>query len=224
MSTVERRQHARISTILDAQIEVGMDQVMCRVRDLSLGGALVECDLAKIALKQNVVLMLPPVAGRSPVPVPGTCARFNVEAGTVRYGLKFAAELPDRAGLISWLRVLGESSQADAQYGQRRASPRVRRRLEVSIFGSSQCRAVLDDISRGGMSYHCRDAIAVGEQVTVELVSPFGALTLTGEVTRSENTDVGNGGAVVFSSPSSADPAVRRWLDRLLVEEASEDT
>ena len=65
---IERRVHARISTLVEAQIEVGGERVSCKVRDLSLGGALVESDHVKIALKQAVVLTLPPVSGGMAVP------------------------------------------------------------------------------------------------------------------------------------------------------------
>ena len=214
---IERRVHARISTLLDAQIEVGEERTTCRVRDLSLGGALVESDHAKVSLKQAVVLTLPPVSGRLPVVVPGKCVRFNMEAGVVRYGLQWNDEVPDRAGLIAWLKMLGSGDWG----GDRRGAPRVRRRLEVSILGSSQCQAVLEDISRGGMAFHCRDEIPVGDQVTIELVSPFGALSLKGEVVRCRSGQAGVEGAVTFSAVGNdIDPALKRWLDRLLLDES----
>lgn len=219
MSATEKRRHARISALLDAQLEANGEQAVCRVRDLSLGGALVECSHLQVRLRQAVVLMLPPLENKGPAPVPGKCVRFNVEAGVVRYGLEFAPDIPDRTALVAWLRALQHVPGPD----DRRVSPRIRRRVEVKLFGSVECKGVLDDISAGGMAYVGSQALAVGETVTVELVSAFGTTLLDAEVLRSEaSANATYSGALRFTHPpGQASAALQSWVQRLILEEGS---
>ncbi|MBW2464753.1 MAG: PilZ domain-containing protein [Deltaproteobacteria bacterium] len=105
--------------------------------------------------------------------------------------------------------------------GGKRADPRVQHRVEVVCETSKRAKAMLHDISRGGMRVFIEDTVTVGDELTAEIT--IGTLSepllLTGSVVRVKSVDAGNKqlvGVKLGEVPEESQGLLDRLLAHLL--------
>jgi c-di-GMP-binding flagellar brake protein YcgR len=160
----EQRVHARIhvQTKIDVQ---GLDgkRVEAELRDLSKGGARFEVAATLGHVGQSIQLYLPSLSG----------ADINVSAQIIRTGQSpsglhvYAVRFDDveeekRDQLLELIELLLQTSG-----GGRRAHPRVARRIEVRFGQLDDLRAILEDISAGGLLMTVNEPLVLYEEVDI---------------------------------------------------------
>ncbi len=179
----EQRAHPRISAPATAWVSVPSGRRFeLPVRDVSRGGLFLICNQPFGAVGVTVELELALPGGGVSVPLRAQIVRL-VEApqggGLMGVGLQFveltAGQNTALSALIARL-VAGPG-------GERRAYPRVAHRLSVQCTGRTDVKAIVRDLSLGGVSLWLDTPVAVGEGLILFL-DREGAppLQLTGRV------------------------------------------
>lgn len=155
-----------------------------RVRDLSLGGALVLGPAG--AAQKDQPMSLGFDVGEPPrrLTVSARVVRVDGDGPTRRYGVQFANLAPDaQAELTGFLDSVLGGLGAGA-----RKHPRVYRRVEVICLSREEFEAVMENVSRGGMAVDCATPVQPGEEVTVHVLADLSvdALELGGTVVHCE--------------------------------------
>lgn len=177
----ERRVYARVETEIPCEIAVaGRGTCAGTLRNLSQGGALVlACEVAsRIGTPVTVRFHFDGVDGE--VTLEGQIVRIDERGAENYYGVRVAEDGEGE----SLLRRVVELVLQGTGVG-RRAHPRVYRALQVELVTlDSRTIATVRNLSRSGMRIECRDPVAVGEQVAVEVVTgPAGSTErFTGKV------------------------------------------
>ena len=165
MTDEERRIHARIETELPCTIVGGKTSVPARMVDLSRGGAQLIAAPGIAAVGDSLTLEVQLPTSPTPVTILGEVFRIEGEAEESRYALRFSIVEPkQREDLTRFLTEL----LAGKGIG-RRSHPRVYRRIPVRFRTARELRAVMDNISRGGMGVECDAPLVVDETVIVDI-------------------------------------------------------
>lgn len=166
----ERRVHARI--YVSAKIQVHTPDASCeaQLRDLSFGGARFSTPQKIGEVGQSVRLELPAGAGRQ-IEIIGEIVRVDAEAqGHQLFAVRFAdasAEMRTKLnGLIELLLAKRGSTE--------RAHPRVARRMDIQYGELSELKAILEDISLGGLAMTVSEPLVFQEQIDVTVPDTAG--------------------------------------------------
>lgn len=181
--TAEQRKHPRISAPAVARLRKDSgEEFELPVRDISLGGVFVYVHQAPAAIGEQVDLALALREGPPSVRLRAELVRTVPSPEghwLLGVGLHFVdVTAEQRQGLE---RLLDEILKGDG--GQRRAWPRISTRLDVWCSAAKSVRAVLRDISEGGVGLWLDRPVALGEALNIELDRPNApSLKLTGVV------------------------------------------
>jgi len=166
----ERRVHAQVSTCIVVKYanDLGtFDEYM--TRDLSMGGVFIQTDNPQaIGARLEIILCLPD--GSLEVAVLGEVVRHNpLTSGLRGMGIRFVLIEPAlQHELEQFIRSL-----LDFKGEGQRAHPRIKARLRVQVKIRGELnRALLEDISKGGLFVHLDGDIEVMDHLEVLLVHP----------------------------------------------------
>jgi c-di-GMP-binding flagellar brake protein YcgR len=159
----EQRVHARIhvQTKIDVQ---GVDgkRVEAELRDLSKGGARFEVASELGEVGNTITLFLPSLTGTD-ITVSAEVIRTSPSGDKHVYAVRFDdVEEEKRGQLLELIEVLLQTSG-----GGRRAHPRVARRIEVRFGQLADLRAILEDISAGGLLMTVNEPLVLYEEVDI---------------------------------------------------------
>jgi len=160
----EQRVHARIhvQTKIDVQ---GVDgkRVEAELRDLSKGGARFEVASKVGNVGETIQLFLPSLTG-SDITVSAQVIRLGTAPNDKHvYAVRFDdVEEQKRDQLLELIEVLLQTSG-----GGRRAHPRVARRIEVRFGQLDDLRAILEDISAGGLLMTVNEPLVLYEELDI---------------------------------------------------------
>ena len=161
----DRRIHARIETDLPCNVTAGGEYFQGRIRDLSHGGAQILGPVGVADLKDSLEIEIELPGDPEPIAVLGEVCRVQPEGGQARYGVRFAVIEPrQRDQIIEFI----DSLLAGRGIGVRQ-HPRVHRRVEVVCRTQAQTRAVMSNISQGGLALTCSVPLVLDEEITVEV-------------------------------------------------------
>jgi hypothetical protein len=157
-------------------VQAGVSEGELAVRDVSRGGALLEAPapLAEVGQALRLGLRLP--EERSALTLTAEVVRHAPLAGPhpeghVGLGVRFVeVSAEQRLQLLGLLDRVMSSGRGTSG----RAHPRVSHRLEVRCHSRRELRALLRDVSHGGMGLWVDTALERGERVTVGLPQPDG--------------------------------------------------
>jgi uncharacterized protein (TIGR02266 family) len=156
-----------------------------------------------------------------PVELPCELVHTSEGETVVRVGLKFVELSKDEQASVE--SILG--SAATGPGGGARKHARVSRRLEVSCQSAEETRAVMCDLSQGGIGMVTAEPLTVGEEVTVTVqLSGFPKpLKLRGEVVHVRPDEPGQHHAGVrFGDLAPDRKGVLRDLIQFLVTDSDE--
>ena len=163
MGGEERRIHTRIETDLPCVVRNEDGAFEARLRDLSRGGASIVGPPAIGQLGAAVELEMELPGFPEAVGVLTEIIRATPAPPLMRFGLRFVLVEPrQRDQLGHFLDALLERQGADG-----RAHPRVYPHFEVVCTTAAQTRAMMDNVSRGGLALVCDTPLVVDEPVTV---------------------------------------------------------
>ena len=208
MSERERRAHARVESDIACVVD---GTARGRVRNLSLGGALLIGPVGLGEIDDTLSLEFQ-IGEAEPLSIFGDVVRLAEREREAEYGLQLVGVEPGQhaqLGRCIDLLLLGKGAG-------RRDSPRLYRRIELRCHNVQDFYATMNNISRGGLILESENPLAVGEEVTVEVLidpldSPF---ELSGVVRHTEPAGSGLHLAGLRFAPLA--PAQRARLDVLL--------
>jgi c-di-GMP-binding flagellar brake protein YcgR len=158
----EQRVHARIhvSTKIDV-VSTSGERLEAELRDLSKGGARFEAPAQVGQVGETIELYLPSLTGGE-VSVHGQIIRHQMTPGGAH---TFAVRFDDvdeakRDQLLELIDVLLQASG-----GGKRAHPRVARRIEIRFGQLEDLRAILEDISEGGLLMTVNEPLVLHEEI-----------------------------------------------------------
>lgn len=165
MSDAEQRIHARIhvSTKIEVSTPAGMFEA--ELKDLSKGGARFEVAQPIAEVGETVELLLPSL-DRGEIAVMAAVIRaFPSDNGGQLYAVRFDVVEPSmQQGLADLMEVL-----LSASGGGRRAHARVARRVEVRVGQLAEFRAILEDVSGGGLTMAVDQPLVLYEELDITL-------------------------------------------------------
>lgn len=188
------------------------DLVPAEVVNLSRSGAGVLVKAGALTMNASVSVMFERVEGEITLALTATVVRVQAQDDQAMCGLHFEAAPPDvEETLLKLLKLLA------AGRGQgRREHNRVQARVEVVCRSIDAFRAVLKDLSRGGLSVVCPRPVEVGSPLGVQ----FGVeghkelVVVEGPVLRvTARSDGRYLVAIKFDAPTTSD---RERVERLL--------
>jgi c-di-GMP-binding flagellar brake protein YcgR len=160
----DQRVHARIhvSTKIDVVTTAG-ERVEAELKDLSKGGARFELDRVAGQVGESLELFLPSLRGGE-IAVHAQVIRHMTGApGKHTFAVRFDdVEEEKRDQLLELIEVL-----LSASGGGRRAHPRVARRIEIRFGQLEDLRAILEDISAGGLLMTVNEPLVLYEEVDI---------------------------------------------------------
>ncbi len=163
MAGEERRIHTRIETDLACVVRNEDGAFEARLRDLSRGGASIVGPPAVGQVGAAVELEMELPGFPESVGVLTEIIRVSPAPPLVRFGLRFVLVEPrQRDHLGHFLEALIERKGAGG-----RVHPRVYPHLEVVCTTAAQTRAMMDNVSRGGLALECDMPLVLDEQVTI---------------------------------------------------------
>ncbi|HXU73782.1 MAG TPA: PilZ domain-containing protein [Polyangia bacterium] len=169
MGDEENRVHARIhvsTTITVASPEGNVDATL---RDLSKGGARFVTPKPIGRVGETIELFLPSLSGEE-ITVMAEIIRSTEATDGCTVAVRFDAVDPAmRQPLNDLIEVL-----LTATGGGQRASPRVSRRMDIRFGHLGELRAILEDISRGGLAMTVADALVLYEELEVTVPDTAG--------------------------------------------------
>jgi c-di-GMP-binding flagellar brake protein YcgR len=160
----DQRVHARIHVQTKIDV-VGTDQkrVEAELRDLSKGGARFEIAASLGAVGERIQLYLPSLTGTDITVSAEIIRRSDAGEGKQVYAVRFDdVEEEKREQLLELIEVLLTTSG-----GGRRAHPRVARRIEVRFGQLDDLRAILEDISAGGLLMTVNEPLSLYEELDI---------------------------------------------------------
>jgi c-di-GMP-binding flagellar brake protein YcgR len=157
----EQRSAARIETTISCGVATATTSFDAQVANLSLSGAALLGPAAAAERGESVTLMFEHQDGVVSFAVTAEVVRVVDQGEFTLYGVHFENIPPEvRGELVMLLRLIAAGRGAD-----KRAAPRVARRVVVTCGTHESFRAVLNDLSRGGFSVNCTKELQVGEQL-----------------------------------------------------------
>jgi diguanylate cyclase (GGDEF)-like protein len=164
-STRDRRRHARVETDHPCLLSAGNAPTEARIRDISRSGALVVGPIGHARAGAPVQLQLVMEDNAPPSRLAGRVVWTDAREGKGRYGVMFDPFGEVEQGALDRF----VSSLLLGRGLGRRASPRLRRRIELTIQDRPEMRALMHDISRGGVGFISDVGVSLGEELQVEL-------------------------------------------------------
>jgi hypothetical protein len=181
----EQRRFARVETDLACLVDGSAD---CRIRNLSLGGALLfgPHGLAEVGDPLSIELK---VDSDAPLAVLGEVLRVARRDTHAEHGIRFPGVDSSQHQRLS--RCLSSISKRGGT-GER-ASPRQFKRLGIRCRSVEDFYATMSNISAGGLGFECDVPLSVGETVTLEVMTRAAdrPLHLTGVVAHTRKTPAG---------------------------------
>ncbi len=164
MSGPEQRVHARIhvSTKIEVSTPAGK-MVEAELKDLSKGGARFEVAASVGAVGETLELFLPSLDGAE-IAVMAQVIRHTLGPGQAHtFAVRFDLVEPAmQQALLDLIEVLLSTSG-----GGRRAHPRVARRIEIRFGQLDDLRAILEDISTGGLLMTVAEPLVLYEEIDI---------------------------------------------------------
>jgi c-di-GMP-binding flagellar brake protein YcgR len=160
----DQRVHARIHVQTKIDV-VGMDgrRLEAELRDLSKGGARFEVAAVLGDVGQAIQLFLPSLTGTDITVSAEIIRRTEADGGKQMYAVRFDdVEEEKRDQLLELIEVLLTTSG-----GGRRMHPRVARRIEVRFGQLDDLRAILEDISAGGLLMTVNEPLVLYEEIDI---------------------------------------------------------
>jgi hypothetical protein len=164
----ERRMHYRVDADIPCSLRFATTEVAARLRDLSLGGALLA--LSPVAVRPGDEVQ---VTCDTPIRIKlvATVANVGTEGWNMRLGVAWKGVSPeDTKSLSTSLAQL--VGAADASRGQ---SPRIAARFPARIVSSHGAEAVIENASRGGAFLRTLVALRLSDEVVLDLTVQGGA-------------------------------------------------
>ncbi|MDB4965856.1 MAG: hypothetical protein JWN44_1545 [Myxococcales bacterium] len=162
MGDEEQRVHARIHVSTTIEVASPDGNVEAQLRDLSKGGARFVVPRAVGRVGDTLELFLPSLGGEE-ITVMAEVIRSVEGADGHTVAVRFDAVDPQmREPLNDLIEVL-----LTATGGGQRSSPRVAKRMDIRYGQLGELRAILDDISRGGLAMTVADPLVLYEDLEV---------------------------------------------------------
>lgn len=169
MGDEEQRVHARIHVSTSITVAATDGNVEAQLRDLSKGGARFVCARAVGRVGETIELFLPSLTGDE-ITVMAEIIRSTEGGDGHTVAVRFDAVDPAmRQPLNDLIEVL-----LTATGGGQRSSPRVARRMDIRYGQLGELRAILEDISRGGLAMTVADALVLYEDIEVTVPDTAG--------------------------------------------------
>jgi c-di-GMP-binding flagellar brake protein YcgR len=220
----DRRRWARIEASLECTVATAAATFGAKVVNLSRGGVALMTGPDAVKLGETVSVLLErgagPVPGGIDGPVSlafaGKVVRIFGAGDETMVGVHFEALPPDsETELVKLLKLL-----ASGKGSGRREHPRVSARIAVRCKSVESFSALLNDLSRGGLSIRCPSTVEAGGTLRVEfgVAGKEQLISVEGEVTHVQTMPDGKRLAgVSFAPPSDAQRAqVQQLLELLL--------
>jgi len=210
--SIERRRHARIAVDQACVLKGPGGTCGGEMRDVSLVGARIVTAERPAADYESLELSVEPTEGRGGLTVKARVMYGKERDGAIVLGIQF---LDMDAETHRAVHRFVEAALAGTGGGNRE-HPRVHHRLEVACRTPDRARAVLENVSKGGMGVALAQSVAVGDEITISvtvgrLETP---LVLPGEVVRVRKDDAGRHLAGVRFGKLS--PETEQLLEKLL--------
>lgn len=168
MNSVENRVHVRIAALLPCKLISSTGEHATVMLDLSRGGARIETPKQVAELGELITLIIRTPMMKTPVEVTAEVVRRDVREHGDSLGLRFAKVDPEMAKtLMKYIESIDNTAGGEA-----RRHPRVMRRLEVALTTIAEFRAVMRDVSKGGMGLTCDVPVVLDEAVKVDVRVP----------------------------------------------------
>jgi c-di-GMP-binding flagellar brake protein YcgR len=169
MGDEDHRVHARIHVSTTITVASPDGNLEATLRDLSKGGARFVTPRAIGAVGETIELYLPSLMGED-ITVMAEIIRSTEASDGHTVAVRFDAVDPAmREPLNDLIEVL-----LTATGGGQRTSPRVSRRMDIRYGQLGELRAILEDISRGGLAMTVADPLALYEDLEVTVPDTAG--------------------------------------------------
>ena len=212
----DRRRWARIEASLECTVATADQTFEAKVVNVSRGGVALMTGPDVVKLGETVSVLLETGERTVSLAIAGKVVRIFGEADETMVGVHFEALPPDsETELIKLLRLL-----ASGKGSGRREHPRVSARVAVRCKSVESFNALLNDLSRGGMSIRCPASVEAGGTLQVEfgVAGKEQLISIHGNVTHVQTMPDGKRLAgLSFTPPSQAQRAqVQQLLELLL--------
>ncbi len=171
-SAHDRRAHPRLKYLVEVEVECRGVTSRAQLRDLSFGGARAAIERGLLRHGDAVRLHVPSPTGQTDgfdAEVIRIEENPDLESDTV--GLRFyLVDEHQREQLRATLASFLELREASG----RRAAPRLACRVDIAYETSQELRAILEDISRGGLAMTTPELLEVGQEVLLVLPDSSG--------------------------------------------------
>ena len=169
MGDEEQRVHARIHVSTTIEVASTDGTIEAQLRDLSKGGARFLTTRAVGRVGETIELFLPSLMGES-INVMAEIIRSQPGADGFTIAVRFDAVDPHmRQPLNELIEVL-----LTATGGGQRTSPRISRRMDIRYGQLGELRAILEDISRGGLAMTVVEPLVLYEDLEVTVPDTAG--------------------------------------------------
>jgi c-di-GMP-binding flagellar brake protein YcgR len=169
MGSEDQRVHARIHVSTTIEIAVAEGTVEAQLRDLSKGGARFVTPQPVGRVGDTIEVFLPSLSGDA-IQVMAEIIRAQEGADGHTLAVRFDAVDPAmRQPLNDLIEVL-----LTATGGGQRSAPRVARRMDIRYGQLGELRAILEDISRGGLSMTAAQPLVLYEDLEVTVPDTCG--------------------------------------------------
>jgi c-di-GMP-binding flagellar brake protein YcgR len=185
----ELRVHARIHVSTTIEVASPQGNVEATLRDLSKGGARFLAPRAVGLVGETIELFLPSLGGDD-IAVMAEIIRSQEGTDGHTVAVRFdAVDPPMRQPLNDLIEVL-----LTATGGGTRKEPRVARRMDIRFGQLGELRAILEDISRGGLAMTVAEPLALYEELEITVPDTGGdqLLILRAKVVHQRAVDVGS--------------------------------
>ena len=170
MGSDDQRVHARIHVSTTVEVVTPRGHVDATLRDLSKGGARFVTERSVGQVGETVQLFLPSLGG-DPITVVAEIIRVQPEVEGQMVAVRFAVVEPEmRQPLHDLIEVL-----LTATGGGLRTAPRVARRMDIGYGQLGELRAIVEDISRGGLAMTVAQPLVLYEEIEVTVPDTEGA-------------------------------------------------
>jgi c-di-GMP-binding flagellar brake protein YcgR len=185
----ELRVHARIHVSTTIEVASPQGNVEATLRDLSKGGARFLAPRPVGLVGETIELFLPSLGGDD-IAVMAEIIRSQEGKDGHTVAVRFdAVDPPMRQPLNDLIEVL-----LTATGGGTRKEPRVARRMDIRFGQLGELRAILEDISRGGLAMTVAEPLALYEDLEITVPDTGGdqLLILRAKVVHQRAVDVGS--------------------------------
>src|SRR6516164_1631964 len=165
----ESRVHARIHVSTTIEVATPQGNVEATLRDLSKGGARFLAPRAVGLVGETIELFLPSLGGDD-IAVMAEIIRSQEGTDGHTVAVRFdAVDPPMRQPLNDLIEVL-----LTATGGGTRKEPRIARRMDIRFGQLGELRAILEDISRGGLAMTVAEPLALYEELEITVPDTIG--------------------------------------------------